>query len=78
LIRFHDLRHTFGTLAARGAESLVELQHWMGHAEIRTTQRYTYYREQRDAAKRLARAFEPDAVTDGGSGSPAANVEDRD
>jgi len=78
LIRFHDLRHTFGTLAARGAESLVELQHWMGHAEIRTTQRYTHYREQRDAAKRLARAFEPDGVTDGGSGSPAANVEDRD
>ena len=24
LIRFHDLRHTFGTLAARGAESLVK------------------------------------------------------
>jgi integrase len=27
-IRFHDLRHTFGTLAVRGAESIVELQHW--------------------------------------------------
>ena len=78
LIRFHDLRHTFGTLAARGAESLVELQHWMGHAEIRTTQRYTHYREQRDAAKRLARAFEPDVVTDDRSGSPVASVEDRD
>jgi integrase len=71
LIRFHDLRHTFGTLAARGAESLVELQHWMGHAEIRTTQRYTHYREQRGAAKRLARAFEPDVVSDDESSSPA-------
>jgi integrase len=59
-IRFHDLRHTFGTLAARGAESLVELQAWMGHAEIRTTQRYTHYQEQAGAARRLARAFEPD------------------
>jgi integrase len=71
LIRFHDLRHTFGTLAARGAESLVELQHWMGHAEIRTTQRYTHYREQGEAAKRLARAFEPDVVPEDGSSSPA-------
>jgi len=56
-IRFHDLRHTFGTLAVRGAESIVELQAWMGHAEIRTTMRYTHYREQHDAAERLARAF---------------------
>ena len=43
-IRFHDLRHTFGTLAVRGAESIVELQAWLGHAEIRTTMRYTHYR----------------------------------
>ena len=34
-IRFHDLRHTFGTLAVRGAESIVELQAWLGHAESR-------------------------------------------
>jgi integrase len=57
-IRFHDLRHTFGTLAVRGAESIVELQSWLGHAEVRTTMRYTHYREQQDAAERLARAFE--------------------
>jgi integrase len=58
-IRFHDLRHTFGTLAVRGAESIVELQAWMGHAEVRTTMRYTHYREQQDAAERLASAFRP-------------------
>jgi integrase len=56
-IRFHDLRHTFGTLAVRSAESIVELQNWLGHAEIRTTMRYTHYREQQDAAARLAAAF---------------------
>jgi integrase len=56
-IRFHDLRHTFGTLAVRGAESIVELQNWLGHAEVRTTMRYTHYREQADAAERLAKAF---------------------
>lgn len=60
-IRFHDLRHTFGTLAIRGAESIVELQNWLGHAEVRTTMRYTHYREQADAAPRLATAFGADA-----------------
>ncbi len=58
-IRFHDLRHTFGTLAVRGAESIVELQAWMGHADVKTTMRYTHYREQHDAAERLAEAFAP-------------------
>jgi integrase len=58
-IRFHDLRHTFGTLAVRGAESIVELQTWLGHAEVRTTMRYTHYREQQDAAERLAAAVAP-------------------
>lgn len=56
-IRFHDLRRRFGTLAVRGAESIVELQNWLGHAEVRTTMRYTHYREQADAAARLAKAF---------------------
>jgi integrase len=63
-IRFHDLRHTFGTLAVRSAESIVELQTWLGHAEVRTTMRYTHYREQRNAAARLARAFDTAAPAD--------------
>ena len=61
-IRFHDLRHTFGTLAVRGAESIVELQNWLGHADVQTTMRYTHYREQQDAAARLAQALEAAAV----------------
>ncbi len=52
--RFHDVRHTFGTLAARSAASLIELKEWMGHADVRTTQRYTHYREHADAARRGA------------------------
>lgn len=58
-IRFHDLRHTFGTLGVRGAESLVELQAWMGHADVKTTMRYTHYQQQAGAARRLAGAFRP-------------------
>jgi integrase len=69
-IRFHDLRHTFGTLAVRGAESIVELQNWLGHAEVRTTMRYTHYREQRDAAERLAKAFAPTARDEAEAAEP--------
>ena len=71
-IRFHDLRHTFGTLAVRGAESIVELQAWLGHAEVRTTMRYTHYREQQDAAARLASAFATSGVEE--TASPTDGV----
>jgi hypothetical protein len=38
-LRFHDLRHTFGTHAIRTADPR-ELQEWMGHADFATTQIY--------------------------------------
>jgi integrase len=37
-LRFHDLRHTFGTLAITRAD-IVEVQAWMGHADVKTTMR---------------------------------------
>ena len=61
-LRFHDLRHTFGTNARASAESDRELQEWMGHADARTTARYTHYRPRKDAAERLARAFKPESA----------------
>ncbi len=42
-LRFHDLRHTFGSLAITRAD-IVEVQAWMGHADIQTTMRYLHYR----------------------------------
>ncbi len=59
-LRFHDLRHTFGTLAVRKAE-VPAVQAWMGHADIQTTMRYVHHRDRGDEAKLLAQAF---AVTD--------------
>jgi integrase len=56
-LRFHDLRHTFGTHAIRAADPR-EVMEWMGHADIQTTQKYLAYKPRRDAAKRLAAAFE--------------------
>ena len=55
-LRFHDLRHTMGTLASNHA-SARELQEWLGHADQRTTQRYTHYRSRAGEARRLAAAF---------------------
>jgi len=60
LLRFHDLRHTFGTNGRASAESDRELQEWLGHADARTTARYTHFRPRKDAANRLAKAFEPE------------------
>jgi integrase len=56
-LRFHDLRHSFGTIAVNGVLSLRELQEWLGHADARTTARYTHYKKRGDEAKRLAEAF---------------------
>jgi hypothetical protein len=49
---FHDLRHTFGTLAAQ-VWPLVDVQAYMGHADIQTTMRYLHYVPREDAAARF-------------------------
>jgi integrase len=64
-LRFHDLRHTFGSLAITQAQSVRELQEWLGHADSRTTQRYVHYKPRKGEAERLSKAFEievPDGV----------------
>lgn len=55
-LRFHDLRHTFGTLAVRRAE-VPAVQAWMGHADIQTTMRYVHHRDRGNEARLLAEAF---------------------
>jgi integrase len=56
-MRFHDLRHTFGTLAASRGIELVRIQNWMGHADITTTMIYAHYAPAHDDAARLTAAF---------------------
>ena len=41
-MRFHDLRHTFGTRMAGAGTPMPTLQAWMGHSSIKTTSRYTH------------------------------------
>lgn len=54
-LRFHDLRHTFGTLAVQ-VFPLSDVQAYMGHADITTTMLYVHHVPQTDAAERLGRA----------------------
>ncbi len=74
-IRFHDLRHTFGTLAVQ-VFPLSDVKAYMGHADIATTMIYVHHVPQLDAAEKLSRALDvsqdatasPDVATYGGIG----------
>lgn len=41
-IRVHDLRHTIGTLLIKNGSSLREVQEWLGHSNVQTTEIYTH------------------------------------
>jgi integrase len=43
-LRFHELRHTFGTQMIR-KHDIRKVQGWMGHASITTTQIYLHFRD---------------------------------
>jgi integrase len=64
-IRFHDLRHTFGTIAVQ-AFPLTDVKAFMGHADIQTTMIYIHHVPQHDAAERLSKLL--DKRTEGASG----------
>ena len=66
-VRFHDLRHTFGTVAARTL-SPHALQMAMGHAHYSTTERYLHHSPAVEDAAKLTAAF-------GGDHSQALPVE---
>ena len=56
-LRFHDLRHTFGTRMIAKAD-IRRVQEWMGHADVATTMKYLHYVERPDEARLVAEAFE--------------------
>lgn len=61
-VRFHDLRHCFGSVAVR-AFPLSDVQAMLGHAHITTTMRYVHHRPGADDAARLSSAFAGEAVS---------------
>ncbi|MGZ4214491.1 MAG: tyrosine-type recombinase/integrase [Solirubrobacteraceae bacterium] len=55
-LRFHDLRHTFGTRMI-GKADIRRVQEWMGHADIQTTMKYLHYAPHEEDARLVAEAF---------------------
>ena len=60
-LRFHDLRHTFGTRMIAKAD-IRRVQEWMGHADIQTTMRYLHFAPREEDARLVAEAFEVEHV----------------
>ena len=58
-LRFHDLRHTYGSLLAAAGVDLVTIQAVMGHSALATTGRYLHARPASEQAELFTRAFEP-------------------
>jgi integrase len=57
-LRFHDLRHTYGSsLAAHGVD-LVTIQAVMGHSALSTTARYLHAKPATTHAAEFTRAFQ--------------------
>jgi integrase len=56
-LRFHDLRHTFGTRMI-GKADIRRVQEWMGHADIQTTMKYLHYTPRAEDARLVAEAFQ--------------------
>jgi integrase len=56
-IVFHELRHTFGTRMAASGVPLRTIQHWMGHADAKTTQVYAHYQPSDAEAETVDAAF---------------------
>jgi integrase len=62
-LRFHDLRHTFGTRMI-GKADIRRVREWMGHADAQTTMKYLHYVPREKDAELVAEAFrlEPESI----------------
>src|SRR3954449_11213358 len=72
-LRFHDLRHTFGTRVI-GVADIRRVQEWMGHANVQTTMQYLHYGPRPQDAALVGDAFATEM--DAGRGSRAAGFDE--
>ena len=57
-LRWHDLRHTFGSLLVASGVDLVSIKDAMGHAQLGTTSRYLHARPASERAAAFTAAFQ--------------------
>jgi integrase len=57
-LRWHDLRHTFGSLLVASGVDLVSIKDAMGHAQLTTTSRYLHARPATERAAAFTSAFQ--------------------
>ena len=57
-VRIHDLRHSFASFLVNAGRTLYEVQHLLGHTQIKTTQRYSHLSQDTllDASNAVTRA----------------------
>lgn len=56
-LRWHDLRHTFGSLLVAGGVDLVSVKDALGHSQLATTSRYLHARPANERAAAFTTAF---------------------
>lgn len=61
-VRFHDLRHTFGTRMAGAGVPMRTLQDWMGHRDFATTLVYADYSPSAHETEWVEAAFAPPTI----------------
>ena len=44
-VRLHDLRHSFASILINSGRSLYEVQHLLGHTQVKTTERYAHLQQ---------------------------------
>jgi len=69
-VRFHDLRHTFGTRMAAAGVPMRTLQEWMGHRDYKTTLIYADYSPIGHERDLVERAFGSGATIGDATTSP--------
>jgi integrase len=62
-LRWHDLRHTFGSLLVASGVDLVSIKDAMGHSQLTTTSRYLHARPATERAAAFTAAFQGGAAT---------------
>jgi len=63
-LRFHDLRHTFGTRAIENGATLAEVKEVLGHKSIKTTEGYVHATEKGKRRAVEAVLLRPGHITD--------------